>query len=531
VAAAALAAVGHRVTVLEQHGIVGGNCTVFRRGPYEFDVGLHYIGEADPNSTMHGLLRTLGICGRISFRPLERDFDTLFFPGLTFRVPAGWADYESRLVDAFPRDAAGIAEYSGILRAVAAQARGNPGDELVRWGLAPLSSLYDHCGLSQKCRAVAGHWCGLYGSAAHESAVAIHAVISDHYMRGACYPEGGGQMIPARLAEVIEALDGEIRVRSTVTRIVIEHGRATGVELESGEIVEADIVVSNADYKRTMLEMVGPAHLSESTITSVSESVMAYPLLCVYVVVDVDLTEKIPNTNFFIFPSFETEAAFESLNRGEFPDEPFAYMAFASLKDPGNHRLCPPGHTNFQIMTLAPRDYRTWGVETGPASGTSYRRNPIYKRRKAEITEKLLTRAEEAIGPFRDHIVHLETATPLTQERYTRSTCGTSYGLMASPEQTGPFRPDYTTEIEGLYLVGASTQSGHGIMGAMIGGLAGAAAASGLDLMARLAPDTEPLVDSTILPSDSADWDPMEVSRGRQMRKLRLQRRIDGGLP
>ncbi len=523
-AAAALAAVGHRVTVVEQHGIVGGNCTVFRRGDYEFDVGLHYIGEASPGSTMHAMLRTLGISERITFRPLDRDFDTLLFPGLTFRVPADWTDYEQRLVVAFPADAEGITEYSKILRAVASQARLARGDELLRWGLTPLADLYDHCGLSQECRAVAGHWCGLYGSAPHESSVAIHAIIADHYMRGACYPEGGGQMIPARLAEVIEALGGEIRVRSTVSRIIVEHGRARGVELESGEVIAADTVISNADYKRTMLDLVGPDHLAGATVDAVTDSVMAYPLLCVYIVIDIDLTDRIPNTNFFIFASFDNEAAFESLDSGEFPAEPFAYMAFASLKDPDNERLCPPGHTNFQIMTLAPRDYRVWGVESGPTDGTPYRRGAGYKRRKAEITEVLLARAEQAIGPFRDHIIHIETATPLTQERYTRSTCGTSYGLMASPEQTGPLRPGYTTEIEGLYLVGASTQAGHGIMGAMIGGLSGAAAAAGIDLVSRLAPGAEPLVDSAILPPDPDDWDPVEASRGATMRGLRSRR-------
>jgi len=531
VAAAALAAVGHQVTVIEQHDITGGNCTVFRHGGYEFDVGLHYIGQADAGSTMHALLHTLGISDRITFRPLDREFDTLMFPDLTFRVPAGWSDYENRLVEAFATEASGIAEYSRVLRAVAAQARQDPGEELLRWGLAPLSTLYDHCELSVECRGVAGHWCGLYGSAPKESAVAIHAVIADHYMRGACYPQGGGQMIPARLTEVIEALGGEIRVRTTVERILIDRGRVRGVELESGEIISADIVVSNADYRRTMLDMVGPTHLSDSTIAAVSESVMAYPLLCVYIVVDIDLTDQIPNTNYFVFPSYDTDAAFDSLERGEFPDEPFAYMAFASLKDPDNERLCPPGHTNFQIMTLAPRDYHTWGVDSGPARGTSYRRNPTYLQRKAEITEKLLARAEQAIGAFRDHIVHIETATPLTQERYTRSTCGTSYGLMASPDQTGPLRPDYVTEIEGLYLVGASTQSGHGIMGAMIGGLSGAAAACGMDLMSRLSPGAESLVDSAILPTDPADWDPLEISRGAAMRRLRRQRKSNGGSP
>ncbi len=523
-AAATLAALGQEVTVLEHHNIAGGNCTVFRHGDYEFDVGLHYLGNTEPGSFMHSLLRALGIADRITFRPLDHEFDTLIFPDFTFRVPAGWEEYAQRLTDQFPDDEHAIADYIEILRAVATQARAGSGDHLFQWGLASLSSLYDHCGLSPECQGVVSHWSGLYGSPPHESAVAIHAVITDHYMTGASYPEGGGQMLPARLVEVIEACGGEVRVKTTARRIVVEDGKATGVELESGEIIEADVVISNADYKRTLLDLVGADHLTEGTAAAVTDAVMTYPLLCVYVVVDTDLSDRIPNTNFFVFPSLDAEAPYEALSNGEFPDEPFAYMAFASLKDPDNKRLCPPGHTNFQIMTLAPRDYRIWGVDSGPTDGTLYRRNDTYRDLKAQITESLIDQAEKAIGPFRGQIVHIETATPLTQERYTRSTSGTSYGLMASPGQTGPFRPGYVTEIENLYLVGASTQSGHGILGTMVGGIGCASAVTGRDLMSVLSPDAEPLVDASIFPPDPDDWDPIEASRGEAMRQLRAQR-------
>ena len=53
-------------------------------------------------------------------------------------------------------------------------------------------------------------------------------------MRGAYYPEGGGQMIPARLIQVIEAHGGEVRTLTPVQRIVVEERRATGVVLEDG---------------------------------------------------------------------------------------------------------------------------------------------------------------------------------------------------------------------------------------------------------------------------------------------------------
>ncbi len=149
----------------------------------------------------------------------------------------------------------------------------------------------------------------------------------------------------------------------------------------------------------------------------------------------------------------------------------------ASRKDPDNERLCPPGQTNLQIMTLAPRGLQWWGVETSPADGGRYRRNETYRRRKAQLTEALIDAAQRVLADeldgesLRDHVVHCETATPLSQERYTSATGGTSYGYLHSPEQSGMHRPQHRTEIDGLWLVGANTASGHGVAGTMVGGV------------------------------------------------------------
>ncbi len=93
---------------------------------------------------------------------------------------------------------------------------------------------------------------------------------------------------------------------------------------------------------------------------------MTLGLVCVYVVVDKVIDG--PNTNYFVFPDYRTDELYAELEAGELPDDgvPFAYVAIASRKDPDNAELCPPGHTNFQIMTLAPRGYGYWGVDDGP---------------------------------------------------------------------------------------------------------------------------------------------------------------------
>ena len=87
-AAAHVAAAGKKVVVLEHHDIAGGNCTVFRRGDFEFDVGLHYIGDCGPGGVISSLLAAVGLGDRLEFTPMDQDgFDTLKFPDFDFCVP------------------------------------------------------------------------------------------------------------------------------------------------------------------------------------------------------------------------------------------------------------------------------------------------------------------------------------------------------------------------------------------------------------------------------------------------------------
>jgi len=538
--AACLASAGNKVLVLERHDVAGGNTQVFRRHHknstggedwYEFDVGVHYIGECQPGGLFPTIFGALGVGDRLRFRPLDADgFDTLLFPDFTFRVPAGWDEYERRLTDAIPEERAGIERCIRTLRAVAEEGRGGMfGGERPtydQWAMRPLAELFDESELSDRARALIDHWSGLYAGGPRQTACVMHAGIIHHYMNGAFYPEGGGQMLAARLVQVIEALGGEVRTLSAVDRIVVDTDskggrRAVGVRLADGSELRAPLVVSNADHRRTVQYLVGNEQFDPSTVDFTDQAQMTLGLVCTYVVVNKVLEG--PNTNYFVFPDYRTDELYDELDNGELPGATFAYIAIASRKDPGNHELCPPGHTNFQVMTLAPRGYEFWGVDQGPADGEQYRRNEVYRARKQALQDRLLDAAEQVFGPLRDHIVHVETATTLSHERYTQSSGGTSYGYMHSPEQLGEHRPAHRTEIEGLYLVGANTVSGHGIAGATFGGVMCAGEILGRPLIAEVFLGTQ-LVSPDQIPPDPQPFDALEYSRGAALRAKRAER-------
>jgi phytoene dehydrogenase-like protein len=226
-----------------------------------------------------------------------------------------------------------------------------------------------------------------------------------------------------------------------------------------------------------VLDLVPSGSLPDDYVERTRTFTMTLPLFVVYLVIDRDLrAEGHPNTNVWVFPDDDVEGAYATLDAGRVPDEPFAYLTFASLKDPTNPRLCRPGQTNLQVMTLAPRGHEFWGLSGGPAEGVRYRQDRAYRARRQELRDAVMRVAERGLPGIGDAIVYEETATPITHERFVRSTGGTSYGIEATPEQFLLGRPAPATPLAGLFVCGASAMMGHGVGGVMAGGRAAATA-------------------------------------------------------
>jgi all-trans-retinol 13,14-reductase len=538
VCAAYLAASGRSVLVLEQHDVAGGNSHVFRRRRrYEFDVGVHYLGDCGPDGVLPAIFAGVGLRDRVTFRSMDPDgFDRIMLPGYRLDMPVGWDAYRSRLLTALPGDAEGIDTFVDVCEAIGREAR----DSLLstvevtaaallertpvslRWGRRTLAQLFDHCGLSAAARTVLAAQSPNYGMGPAEATVSMHATVTDHYLRGAYYPVGGGQVLAASLVEAIESHGGEIRTRTCVERILVEGGKVRGVGLADGTVASAPVVVSNADYRRTMLDLVGAEHLPGSLVRKTTTATMGMPFATLYLALDRELA-GLPNANIWWYDTTDIDAYYESLAGDWNGEVPFLFMSFASVKDPDSATVCPPGHSNFQVMTLCPPRHDAWRADGDAAASGRYRRDRGYLDGKGRLTDAMLDAAESVLGPLRDSVVHRELATPLTHERYTWSTGGTPFGL--ARWGAGGSRPDTRTTVDGLYVVGASTRYGSGITGVAVGGIA----CAGQILERRLIPAVhggEVLADTARLPDRDDRWDPLRVSRGAARRDARGLARI-----
>jgi all-trans-retinol 13,14-reductase len=494
---------------------------------------VHYIGECHPDGAMTAILRGLGLQDRIEFAEMDPDgYSTLVFPNLAFRVPRGWQAYLARLIETFPTEERGLRRCIGILQRIARELdRGIPtgirgllafpltSPATMLFGMLPLAALYRACGLSQQARTVISGESRDYACPPSHTPVALHAGFLNHYLKaGAYYPRGGGQVLAAHLVDVIGTHGGEVRTNVRVNKLLIKGGRATGVRLDDGQMLHAPVVVSNADIKRTYLELVGREHLTAGTVGRIERYRMALPLFSLYLGLDIDVSDRMPNTNYWVYPHADVEALYQACHAGQLPAELPFFLSSASVKNPDHPQTAPPGHSTVEVMTIVPPDYRFWDIAEGPAAGETYSRNPEYLAIKDKLTEALIEAAGRVIPGLREHIVFQEASTPITQERFTLSSGGACYGLELAVDQMGPRRPRPTTEIKGLYLTGASTIFCHGIVGSMTGGVGTASAVLRRDLFAEIR-SGRVFGDPARLTAGGPGWDPLMASKPRARRR------------
>jgi phytoene dehydrogenase-like protein len=147
-----------------------------------------------------------------------------------------------------------------------------------------------------------------------------------------------------------------------------------------------------------------------------------------------------------------------------------AYITSASLKDPTSKWHAPEGIQTLEAMALVPGEPGDWGVEREAIDKWKYRKQSQYTELKDRLEQDLIDRAEGLFPGLKQQIVFRESASPMSHTRYTRAIPGTGYGISNTPAQFSDKRPDARTKLRGLYLCGASTRSGMGIIGASLSG-------------------------------------------------------------
>jgi len=486
-AALALARAGQKVLVLEQHYLPGGWAHSFTLEGHRFSPGVHYVGGLQPGGSLRRLYEGLGMSADLEFTEMNPDgFDHFLIAGERFDQPKGMEAWTQRLTARFPAEKSGIARYFSVISRIcedvkvcdtglsfpAVLALPFRAPTLTRWSLSTLSALLDSTIRDPMLRAVLSAQAGNHGSPPSRVSLPLHASMTAHYFDGAFYPRGGAKRIPAAYIKALRRAGGEIRLRSDVTRILVESGRATGVELASGETISAGHVISNADPAITFGRLL-PEDLVKSERKKLARTEYSVSSISMFCGVDMDLRGLgFDSGNYWRYRSTDVNGIYERAER-ELPsgDLEALFLAITSLKDPHG----PPGRHTLEMFTFAPHAaFEQW------ADTTQDSRSADYEALKRSLADRMLSMAEEIIPGVRDHITFQSIATPLTNDFYCRTFRGAMYGTAKTPRQMGPFSFSQRGPIDGLSLCGASTLS-HGIAGASFSGLIAAQRVLGLD--------------------------------------------------
>lgn len=430
---------GWDVTVLEQHFRAGGFLHRFFRVGTAYDTGFHYAGSLGEDQVLRRCLRHLGV-GELQWRELDPDgFDELRFPDLTVRVPQGRENYRDRLIGLFPAEREGLHRYFDWM-AQASQAyslfhlRTDVDiSKVLQWESTTVVEVLDSCVRDPQLRAVLCGQALLYGVLPHEAPFGLHALVSEHFLEGAHSLDGGGDRLAMAMVRKLRADGGRIRFRSRVSGIEVDGREARAVVLDSGERIEADLVVSNA-HPKTTVGLLPDAAVRRTYRQRIEDLRPGLAHLGVYLQLDGPVP-SLARHNLYRFHSWDLERVVT----GTAPGNCEFYFATA----PAMHGGPTSGGNPMMVVTGLPYE----AVERWEAG-----RDEDYEAYKQALLDTVVDRVKKDVPDA--SVVRAEASTPLTTVHYTGSPRGAMYGNYHSIDQMGRYRVSSHTRVKNLLMVG-----------------------------------------------------------------------------
>nr|XP_055047600.1 all-trans-retinol 13,14-reductase [Misgurnus anguillicaudatus] len=480
-----LAKVGKRVLVLEQHDRAGGCCHTFTEQGFEFDVGIHYIGELQDHKPMRCMIDQL-TNGQLQWAPLDNPYDQVVLGPPENRriypIYSGRNRFPDELKKCFPGEEKAIDEYLRLTKKV--------GDGvwfmvLLKLLPAPLANFLVHTGLANRLssffryasrsltevvndltqnkdlRAVLCYIFGTYGKIPKDASFSMHCLLVRHYLSGAWYPKGGASEIAYHMIPIIEKAGGAVLVRAPVNRILLNEAKeAIGVSVMKGQEevhIHAPMVISDAGIFNTYQTLL-PKDVQTMPAIQKQLSMVQHGEGGISIFIGLDGTKEelgLKAENYWIYSENNLDDLVEGYMKGNREESvkkiPLIFVASPSAKDP-TWQERKPGKSTLTVVSFA--NY-AWFEEWKDEKVKN--RSADYKELKQTFINSVLEVLTEIYPKIKDRIEFVDAGTPISNQHYIGAPKGEIYGAdhgisRFSVELNATIRPQ--TPIKNLFLTG-----------------------------------------------------------------------------
>ena len=461
-AAVRLGARGWRVTVLEKLEAPGGRAFVYRQDGFTFDAGPTVITAPFLLEELWALAGQR-LCDDVTLVPVSPFYRIRFDDGATFDYSGDAAAMRAEVARFAPADVAGYERFLAASEAIY-----KVGFEQL--GHVPFSRWTDMVKVLPKLLRLEG-WRTVWQLACKHVAdprlrvvltfqsllvggnpfatTSVYCLIAFLERRfGVHFAIGGTGSLVSGLVKLIQRQGHSVRCNAGVTRILVDNGSASGVELSNGERIEADAVVSNADSATTYRHLLAPEHRRRWTDARIEAARYSMSLFVWYF----GTRRQHPGVahhTIALGPRYRG-LLHDIFERKHLAADFSLYLHRPTATDPS---LAPAGCDAFYALAPVPH----------LQSGTDW-------AREAEpFRQKVMRRLEATLLPgLSSDLLSSRVLTPLDFQDRLSSFRGAAFGLEPVLSQSAWFRPhNQSEEVARLYLVGAGTHPGAGLPGVL----------------------------------------------------------------
>ena len=468
-AATLLAKAGKSVWVLEKHDRPGGYVHGFKRKHYHFDSGVHLTSGCGMQGYQGGqilrkVLQSIEIYDQLEFIRIN-PFSYVDYPEIKTTLPLTIDHFVNEMAQLFPKQKQGLKALLNLCLQLSEQVA--KADDIIatsdnttiqaelnllfRYQYSTLASVWEDFIDDKRLQAIfASHWPYLGLPPSEVSFIYWAIMLIGYLVEGAYYCKGGFQKLADSFVTALNKQGGKILYKTEVKSIEINDNQVQSLTLASGQRIQAQTIISNADARQTIMKMIGEQYFPKRYITRLKRMKPSASIFVVYLATNLDLKAMNMHHESFYYNDLDHEKNYaNAINNHEHLS--WLSMTIPTLVDPN---LAPEGEHLIILTRLV-----------------AYESQECWKKVKPLYIEKMLDYAATKVSGLKENLLFIEAGSPATLERYTSNYKGAAYGWAATPEQIGINRLANKSPIKGLYFAGHWSTPGGGVYGACYSGV------------------------------------------------------------